>query len=97
MDHEGEVGEGSQHEGWDEAGGDVVAWLPHKMDDDLMMFQSDIFVDVFQPKNSATLTDLFGISVASSIDDGVVVDEKLHDGLGALVYYETGLDQDLPV
>ena len=47
VDHEGEVGEGSQHEGWDEAGGDVVAWLPHKMDDDLMVFQSDIFVDVF--------------------------------------------------
>ena len=51
----------------------------------------------FQQKNSATLTDLFGVSVASCIDDGVVVDEKLHDGLGALVYYETRLDEDLPV
>ena len=32
VDHEGEVGKGPQHEGGDEAGGDVVAWLPHKVD-----------------------------------------------------------------
>ena len=31
VDHEGEVGEGSQHEGGDEAGGDVVTGLPHKV------------------------------------------------------------------
>ena len=31
VDHEGEVGEGSQHEGGDEAGSDVVAGLPHKV------------------------------------------------------------------
>ena len=31
VDHEGEVGEGSQHESGDEAGRDVVAGLPHKV------------------------------------------------------------------
>ena len=92
VDHEGEVGEGSQHEGRDEAGGDVVAWLTHKVDDDLMIFY--IF-NVFITKKSATY--LFGVSVASSINDGVVVDLKLHNGLCALVYYEPGLDQDLTI
>ena len=55
MDHEGEVGEGSQHEGGDETGGDVVAWLAHKMDDDLGI---TFFVNV------SAFTDLFGVSVS---------------------------------
>ena len=47
MDHEGEVGKGSQHEGWDETGGYVVAWLANKVDDHL---KRGIFFNVSQPK-----------------------------------------------
>ena len=46
VDHEGEVGEGYQHEGGDEAGGDVVAWLPHKVDDHLrVVFSLSMFLN----------------------------------------------------
>ena len=49
VDHEGEVGEGSQHEGGDETGGDVVAWLTHKMDDDLRVNLSMFLGNINQP------------------------------------------------
>ena len=53
MDHEGEVGEGSQHESWDEAGGDVVAWLAYKVDDHLKEFS------IFQEHWTTFLVSLF--------------------------------------
>ena len=92
MDHEGEVGKGSQHEGWDETGGYVVAWLSNKVDDHLKRV---IFLMIFNQNKFAILTDLFGVSVSSCINDGVVVDEKLYNGLCALVYYHPRLDQHL--
>ena len=86
MDHEGEVGKGSQHESWDEAGGDVVAWLADKVDDHL----KGSFFNL-----SRKLDNLFGVSVSSCINDGVVVDKELHNGLCSLVVYFPRLDQDL--
>ena len=59
VDHEGEVGEGAQHEGGDKAGGDVVAGLPHKVDDHLVetvfnVFQHYLtfFVSLFPPAST---------------------------------------------
>ena len=46
MDHEGEVGEGSQHEGGDEAGGDVVAGLPHKVHHHLRHFSETQYLKI---------------------------------------------------
>ena len=48
VDHEGEVGEGAQHEGGDKAGGDVVAGLPHKVDDHLVETFS-MFFNIISP------------------------------------------------
>ena len=56
MDHEGEVGEGSQHEGGDETGGDVIAWLTHKMDDDLRII---FFLNVSWQHQPTFLVSLF--------------------------------------
>ena len=86
VDHEGEVGEGAQHEGGDKAGGDVVAGLPHKVDDHLVETVFQCF---------STLSHLFCVSVPSSINDGVVVDEKLHNRLCSLVHNHPRLDQHL--
>ena len=85
VDHEGEVGKGAQHEGGDKAGGDVVAGLPYKVDDHLVET-----VSMF-----STLSHLFCVSVPSSINDGVVVDEKLHNRLCSLVHNHPRLDQHL--
>ena len=59
VDHKGEVGEGAQHEGGDKAGGDVVAGLPHKVDDHLVetVFQCfqhylTFFVSLFPPAST---------------------------------------------
>ena len=94
MDHEGEVGKGSQHEGWDETGGYVVAWLANKVDDHLNRVL--LYLSMFLNQNKfATLTDLFGVSVSSCINNSVVVNEKLYNGLCALVYYHPRLDQHL--
>ena len=86
VDHEGEVGEGAQHEGGDKAGGDVVARLPHKVDDHLV----ETVFQCFQQ-----YLNFFCVSVPSSINDGVVVDEKLHNRLCSLVHNHPRLDQHL--
>ena len=49
VDHEGEVGECAQHEGGDKAGGDVVAGLPHKVDDHLVETVFQCFFNIISP------------------------------------------------
>ena len=86
MDHEGEVGEGSQHEGGDEAGGDVVAGLPHKVHHHLETLLWDTITQSY---------NLFGVPISSCINNRVVVDKEFHHRLCALVDNASRFNKDL--
>ena len=86
VDHEGEVGEGSQHEGGDEAGGDVVTGLPHKVHHHLETLLWDTITQNY---------NLFGVPISSCINNGVVVDKEFHHRLCALVDDVSRFNKDL--
>ena len=84
MDEEGEVSQGAQHEGGDEAGGDVVVGLPYEVDHQLE-----------QGVSKVELGHLLGVPVPAGIHHGVVVDNELDHRLGALVDNVPGHNEHL--